>query len=329
MLGRRRLLLLFFLLSIAVNALLGIWALLAGEFGPTEGKVLATSLLVSAAMLSVLVNGAPVQRRVLWPVPAIAALAGVASFGLFIGTIWAEADREEPVKIAFSGLVVAAAATLAGLLALVPLRSRYEPVRYLEDALLTLLAVTALWGIWLEADYSWYGRVVGVESVLVAAVTLAIPVLWRFGSQGGDKSPRPSPKARPELGEPGGNLTIGDLSSRSVISVEPSATLRKVIEHFVLGGVSFLVVQDSQSVAGVVTEHDVLRAVYDGADLDEVGAADVMSTDLVAADASSTLADAARLMIDNGIRHLLVTGPASGVLSIRDVLAAVTPNEAR
>ena len=309
----RRIALRAFLASIAVNALLGIWALLTSDFGQTEGKVLATSLLLSAAMLSVLVNGAPMQRRALWPIPAIAAGAGVASILGFIVMLWAEVDHEVPLKAAFSGLVVAVAATLAGLLALLPLRSTYEVVRYLHYVLTTSSTGTIVWGIWMEVGSSWYGRLLGVQSVLVAALTLAIPVLWRFG--GGDQSP-PAPMAGPSR-----LMTAGDLASCEMVKIEPSASLRSAIAQFVDEGVSFVVVEDSRSVAGIVSEHDVLRAIHAGADLDETAVDETMSTGLVTVDDDAPVGQVARLLVDHHVRHLLVLGDHGGVLSVHDVLA--------
>ena len=87
-----RLLVRLFIASIVVNALLGIWALLAGDFGETQGKVLATSFLVSAAMLCVLVNAPATGRRVRWPAPVIGAGAGAAGFAGFIVMLWAEVE---------------------------------------------------------------------------------------------------------------------------------------------------------------------------------------------------------------------------------------------
>ncbi len=73
----------------------------------------------------------------------------------------------------------------------------------------------------------------------------------------------------------------------------------------------------------MVSEHDVLDALQRGADIDEIWARDVMSTDLLAAEPDETIGEAARRMIENQVRHLLVFGEHGGVVSIRDVLEAV------
>jgi len=116
---------------------------------------------------------------------------------------------------------------------------------------------------------------------------------------------------------------ISTITSKYVISVDTKSTLRTVVDHLIDGGVSLVVVDDSGSVAGVVSEHDVLQAIHDGADIDEVWAGDVMSTNITAADADQSIAEAARIMSENRLRHLLVMGDEGGVVSIRDVLDAL------
>ena len=175
-----------FILSVIVNAVLGIWALLAGDFGETQGKVLTTSFLVSAAMLSVLVNAPAMLRRCLWPFPVIGAATGAGGFALFTVVIWTESagPGDSVIKLTLSALLVAAAATLASSLALITLADRFRLLQLVARALIAVLAVSLLIAIWGELEMDWYYRLVGVVGVLVAAVTLVIPVAWRFGSGG-------------------------------------------------------------------------------------------------------------------------------------------------
>lgn len=240
-----------FLASIAVNATLGIWVLLSDDFGETEGKILATSLLVSAAMLSVLVNAAPLRRHTLWPVPAVAISSAVASFALFIVLMWAEVEQQEALKTAVSGLIIAAGATVAGLVSLLSLRPSQEFVRRAHGAVVAILTATALWGLWAEIDSSWYGRVVGVQSVLVAALTLAVPVLSRFGDS-------------------------DDRDDRA-ISVPPELAVRDLVDRFIAADVTSAVVDGPDGPVGLVSEHDIVRAIGSGAELETLRVADVMS----------------------------------------------------
>ncbi len=79
---------------------------------------------------------------------------------------------------------------------------------------------------------------------------------------------------------------------------------------------------------GVVGERDIVRAVAEGADVDDTRVDEVMTEDLAGVQADGTLREAAAIMVRNGIRHLLVRrdGHVEGVLSARDVLAAM-PSE--
>ena len=76
---------------------------------------------------------------------------------------------------------------------------------------------------------------------------------------------------------------------------------------------------------GIVSERDINRAVAAGLDPDTAQAGDVMTTDLVSADADDTILRVATRMLANGIRHLPIRdGDAViGVVSERDVLGAL------
>lgn len=169
-----------FVVSVVINAVLGIWALLASDFGETQGKILGTSFLISAAMLSVLVNTPAIRRHALWPAPAVGAVTGASGFVLFIALLWSEADADEWFKLAGSLLVIAAAATLAASLALLSVRPAFRWLPLMEYVSVAVLAATVIYGLWAEPDSAWYARLIGVEGVLVAAFTLLIPVLSRF-----------------------------------------------------------------------------------------------------------------------------------------------------
>lgn len=177
---RSRVLVRISLASIATNAVLGIWALLVGDFGEIQGKVLVTSFLVSAAMLAILVNSSPINQRVLWPVPAVAAIASAGGLLLFEVMLWTEADEEYWWKLGGSALIVGAGGTLMGLLGLLALRPAHEPWRVADHVLTGVLCTTVIVVMWVEVEEDWGARVIGVMSVLVAALTLALPVLSRW-----------------------------------------------------------------------------------------------------------------------------------------------------
>ena len=179
-LARRTIWLNVFLWSIAVNAALGIWALLVDDFGQTQGKVLATSFLVSATMVGILVNAAPLRDRVLWPLPLLAIAASTTGFVLLIALLWTEPDSDSWPRLVGSILTVAAGATLAGLLGLLALQERHLGLRLVALIAIGLLCATIVYAIWADSGADWLARVIGIESVVVAALTLALPAISRF-----------------------------------------------------------------------------------------------------------------------------------------------------
>ena len=81
-----------------------------------------------------------------------------------------------------------------------------------------------------------------------------------------------------------------------------------------------LLVTDGEQLLGIITERDVLRAVAEDVPLD-TPISEVMSKDLVTAEPSTSLREAARILTEKWIRHLPVLegGRLVGIVSQRDL----------
>lgn len=103
-----------------------------------------------------------------------------------------------------------------------------------------------------------------------------------------------------------------------------SASLREVADLMMSATCSAVVVSGRDGQLHVVTERDIVRAIASGADPDSEWAVDVMSTDLRSLPPDATVRDAAQLMQDAVIRHVVVRDPGSpdefSMVSIRDLL---------
>jgi CBS domain-containing protein len=118
-------------------------------------------------------------------------------------------------------------------------------------------------------------------------------------------------------------LRVEALVKRTPVTISSSATIRQAAEVFTREKIGLLVVGNTVSpvrAAAVISERDVVRAVAKGtslgAQLDTIA-----SKKLVSVKRSDRASKAVRLMMDNGIRHLVVEnddGTLFGVLSIRD-----------
>lgn len=118
-------------------------------------------------------------------------------------------------------------------------------------------------------------------------------------------------------------MRVEALVRRTPVTISSSATIKQAAEVFSREKIGLLVVANSVSpvkAEAVISERDVVRAVAKGSPLS--GQLDSIATKkLVSVKRSDRASKAVRLMMENGIRHLVVEnddGTLFGVLSIRD-----------
>ena len=118
-------------------------------------------------------------------------------------------------------------------------------------------------------------------------------------------------------------MRVEALIRRTPVTISSSATIRQAAEVFAREKIGLLVIAGSVSpvkAQAVISERDVVRAVAKGTPL--TAALDTIAIKkLVSVKRSDPPSKAVKLMMDNGIRHLVVEnddGTLFGVLSIRD-----------
>jgi hypothetical protein len=214
-----------FFVSIAVNAALGIYAVVTPEFGDTQSKILATSLFVTGAILVALACEPAWERRLLGAIPYAGALLGAVAFALSTAAIWTEVDDDAYGRLVGSTFVAAAACTAASLLALAQLAPRH---RWIASSTLVLLGVGATFLAvlpWLGDDPPEpYVRALGVVLVALAALAVSVPVLhWvDRATLGAVRSPdaiRHCPFCGEDVeGEPCATLTCAACAARFAVA---------------------------------------------------------------------------------------------------------------
>ena len=118
-------------------------------------------------------------------------------------------------------------------------------------------------------------------------------------------------------------MRVEALVRRTPVTISANATIRQAAEVFAREKIGLLVIASSVSpvkAEAVLSERDVVRAVakgtHLGAQLDSIA-----TKNLVGVKRSDRPSKAIRLMMERGIRHLIVEnddGTLFGVLSIRD-----------
>jgi CBS domain-containing protein len=122
--------------------------------------------------------------------------------------------------------------------------------------------------------------------------------------------------------------TVADVMSRTLLTVEPTTTLSAAAEKMVERGVGASLVLSGETVSGILTERDVLRAVATGS-VEGTHVAAWMTRDPETVDVSESLGQAAAIMIHGGFRHIPVLdgGKPVGIVSIRDLMRVVVDDE--
>jgi CBS domain-containing protein len=121
-------------------------------------------------------------------------------------------------------------------------------------------------------------------------------------------------------------MNVQDIMTQAAVTDAPDDTLSEAAAKMRQQQTGSLLVMEGSSLAGIVTERDVLRVVGEGKDPKNVSLRDAMTKDVVTVRPDTGIRDAAQIMFEKWFRHLPVTtddGKVVGVISLRDLLTLV------
>ena len=126
----------------------------------------------------------------------------------------------------------------------------------------------------------------------------------------------------------GRHTRVGQLMRPPATTVEPRAHLAAAAYLIKKSGDSALVVttdDGNRRPLGIVTDSDISQAVADGRDLEQVRISDLLSRRMVDVAPGTSVDEAARLMLERGLHHLLVVedGGLVGIVDVMDVCRAL------
>jgi len=114
--------------------------------------------------------------------------------------------------------------------------------------------------------------------------------------------------------------------STEVFAIGPEVRVSALVKQLCEKGVgALLITNDDGSLAGIVSERDVIRQIGAGVDLDTVTAGEIMTRDVVSVKPEDDINAAMDLMVAKKIRHLPVVsekGP-HGLVTVRDLMHAM------
>jgi CBS domain-containing protein len=121
--------------------------------------------------------------------------------------------------------------------------------------------------------------------------------------------------------------TVREVMSTTLVTVKPTAMMIEAARAMAEAGVGSALVVEGDSLVGIFTERDILRA-FEQMHADPARVAPVskgMSRDPETIDPGASVGTAMDLMLERGFRHLPVTegGSLVGVVSMRDLARSI------
>jgi hypothetical protein len=173
------------IISVAVGSLLGIAILIFGNFGEFEVKVLLTTLTVTVTSILGLACGAYLESGRGRMIPIAGIVVAVISCVLWIYLVWhGTVHVKFYAQVLMSLTLFAAACAHISLLSLADLDRRFVWSRYAFITADLVMTAYLLFLIWNDKsiDNEITPRVIGVLSIVVAALTLVTPIFHKLSS---------------------------------------------------------------------------------------------------------------------------------------------------
>lgn len=121
------------------------------------------------------------------------------------------------------------------------------------------------------------------------------------------------------------DLTVADVMHGDLVAVDAGTPLDEAAGSMTDEEVGSLLVTEMGQLVGIVTEHDLVGALWDRVEMASTRVSDVMTENPYCADPGDPLEFALERMVQYGIGHMPVVeeGRPVGIVSTRDVLRAV------
>ena len=120
-----------------------------------------------------------------------------------------------------------------------------------------------------------------------------------------------------------GLLEVRDVMTYPAITEDEDASVAKISKDMKMSGIGSLVITKEDKPVGIVTDRDiVIKVMMKGRNPGEVKAKEIMSSPLMTIGAYTSLSGACKLIVEKGIRRLLVIddGELVGIVSLRNIL---------
>lgn len=123
-------------------------------------------------------------------------------------------------------------------------------------------------------------------------------------------------------------MLVKDIMLREVVTVSPFATIREAMRVMKQNKVKSLVVEkrDAHDAYGIITYTNILKTIVaEEGDIDLVNVYDICAKPALTISRELDVKHAARLMVNIGVRRLLVTSSneLTGIVTMSDIVGAI------
>lgn len=121
-------------------------------------------------------------------------------------------------------------------------------------------------------------------------------------------------------------MKVSEIMNRNIITMRPEGTVYEAAKLMKEHNIGSVVVMEEGELKGIVTERDLITryiAMEDGRRPEEVRVSEIMTENPITIRDNADIDEAARVMIENNIRRLIVVnydGKVVGIVSSRDIL---------
>ncbi len=181
----KRLFLYTLIASVVFSALMGIGVILLGNFGELEVGVLMTTLTITVTSIAGLACGAYYESGRGRTLPTVGITLSVSAALMVMLIIWNVLDDNSTyIKATLTVAMLAVSASHLSLLSMARLDNRFAWSRFAAFVFIGLLDTILLYILWFEPTSSGnaIARIIGVLSILIAAITVITPVFHKLSS---------------------------------------------------------------------------------------------------------------------------------------------------
>ncbi len=123
-------------------------------------------------------------------------------------------------------------------------------------------------------------------------------------------------------------LLVKDIMVREVVTISPFATIREAMQVMKQRGVKSLVVdkRHEHDAFGIITYTTILKTIVaEEGDIDLINVYDICAKPAISISREVEIKHAARMMVNLGIRRLLVTATneLAGIITMDDIVGAI------